>query len=79
MKQSLMFIPTLRDIPAGAEIASHKILLKGGYIKQHAAGVYTYLPSAYKVIKKVENIIREELDKIGCSELLMSALQSKDL
>lgn len=79
MKQSLMFIPTLRDIPAGAEIASHKILLKGGYIKQHAAGVYTYLPLAYKVIKKVENIIREELDKIGCSELLMSALQSKDL
>ena len=59
MKQSLMFIPTLRDIPAGAEIASHKILLKGGYIKQHAAGVYTYLPLAYKVIKKVENIIRE--------------------
>lgn len=79
MKQSLMFVPTLRDIPAGAEIASHKILLKGGYIKQHAAGVYTYLPLAYKVIKKVENIIREELDKIGCSELLMSALQSKDL
>ena len=79
MKQSLMFIPTLRDIPAGAEIASHKILLKGVYIKQHAAGVYTYLPLAYKVIKKVENIIREELDKIGCSELLMSALQSKDL
>ena len=79
MKQSLMFIPTLRDMPSGAEIDSHKILLKGGYIKQHAAGVYTYLPLAYKVIKKVENIVREELDKIGCSELLMSALQSKDL
>ena len=79
MKQSLLFVPTLRDMPAGAEIASHKILLKGGYIKQHAAGVYTYLPLAYKVIKKIENIIREELDKIGCSELLMPALQSKDL
>lgn len=79
MKQSTMFIPTLRDIPAGAEIASHKILLKGGYIKQHAAGVYTYLPLAYKVIKKIENIIREEMGKIGCTELLMPALQSKDL
>ncbi len=79
MKQSLMFVPTLRDIPKDAEIASHKILLKGGYIKQHAAGVYTYMPLAYKIIKKIENIIREELDKIGCSELLMPALQSKDL
>ena len=79
MKQSLMFIPTLRDMPKDAEIDSHKILLKGGYIKQHAAGIYTYLPLAYRVIKKIENIIREELDKIGCSELLMPALQSKDL
>ena len=79
MKQSLMFIPTLRDMPKDAEIASHKILLKGGYVKQHVAGVYTYLPLAYKVIKKIENIVREELDKIGCSELLMPALQSKEL
>ena len=79
MKQSLLFVPTLREMPKDAEIASHKILLKGGYVKQHAAGVYTYLPLAYKVIKKIENIIREELDKIGCSELLMPALQSKDL
>lgn len=79
MKQSLMFIPTLREMPKDAEIASHKILLKGGYIKQHVAGVYTYLPLAYKVIKKIENIVREELDKIGCSELLMPALQSKEL
>ena len=69
MKQSLLFAPTLREMPKDAEIASHKILLKGGYIKQHAAGVYTYLPLAYKVIKKIEKIIREELDKIGCSEL----------
>lgn len=79
MKQSLMFIPTLRDMPKDAEIASHKILLKGGYIKQHAAGVYTYLPLAYKIIKKIENIVREELNNIGCTELLMPTLQSKDL
>lgn len=79
MRQSLMFIPTLREMPKDAEIASHKILLKGGYMKQHAAGIYSYLPLAYKIIKKIETIIREELNKIGCSELLMPALQSKDL
>ncbi|MDD3171252.1 MAG: proline--tRNA ligase [Bacilli bacterium] len=79
MKQSLLFAPTLRDMPKEAEVTSHKILLKGGYIKQSAAGVYSYLPLGYKIIKKIENIIREELDKIGCSELLMPALQSKDL
>ncbi len=79
MKQSLLFAPTLRDMPKEAEVISHKILLRGGYIKQTAAGVYTYLPLGYKVIKKIENIIREELDNIGCSELLMPALQPKEL
>ena len=79
MKQSLLFAPTLRDMPKEAEVISHKILLKGGYIKQIAAGVYTYLPLAYRIIKKIENIIREELDNIGCSELLMPALQPRDL
>lgn len=79
MKQSAMFIPTLRDMPKDAEIASHKILLKGGYIKQHAAGIYTYLPLANKILQKIEQIVREELNNIGCTELLMPALQSKDL
>lgn len=79
MKQSLLFAPTLRDVPKDAEVLSHKILLKGGYIKQIAAGVYTYLPLGYRVIKKIENIIREELDRIGCSELLMPALNPRDL
>ncbi len=79
MKQTLLFAPTLRDMPKEAEVISHKILLRGGYIKQTAAGVYVYMPLGYKVIKKVENIIREELDKIGCNELLMPTLQGKDL
>lgn len=79
MKQSLLFAPTLRDMPKEAEVISHKILLRGGYMKQNAAGVYTYLPLGYKVIKKIENIVRDELDKIGCSELLMPSLQTKDL
>ena len=66
MKQSLLFAPTLREMPKDAEIASHKILLKGGYIKQHVAGVYTYLPLAYKVIKKIEKIIEERIQNIKC-------------
>lgn len=79
MKQSLMFIPTLRDIPKDAEIPSHIILLKGGYIKQLAAGIYSYLPLAQRIIQKIEQIVREEMNRIGCSELLMPAMQPKDL
>lgn len=79
MKQSLLFVPTLRETPKEAEVVSHRILLKGGYIKQTAAGIYSYLPLAYRVIKKIETIIREEMDAIGACELLMPALQPKDL
>ncbi|MGD9604824.1 MAG: proline--tRNA ligase [Bacilli bacterium] len=79
MKQTLLFVPTLRETPKEAEVISHKILLKGGYIKQTAAGIYSYLPLAYRVIKKIETIIREEMDAMGASELLMPALQPKDL
>lgn len=79
MKQSLLFVPTLRDVPKEAEAVSHQILLRGGYIKQLAAGIYSYLPLAHRIMKKIENIIREELDSIGCSELFMPALQPKDI
>ncbi|HHU20902.1 MAG TPA: proline--tRNA ligase [Acholeplasma sp.] len=79
MKQSKFFIPTLRETPKDAQIASHRILLKGGYIKQVAAGIYDYLPLAYKIIKKIENIVREEINKTEAVEVLMPALQPKDL
>ena len=79
MKQSLLFVPTLKEAPKDAEVKSHKLMSRAGLIKQVAAGIYTYLPLGYKVIKKIETIIREELDKIGCSELLMPALQPRDL
>ena len=79
MRQRLLSVPTLRETPKEAEVISHKILLRGGYIKQLAAGIYSYLPLAYRVIKKIENIVREELDNIGCSELLMPTLQPKDI
>lgn len=79
MKQSLLFVPTLKEAPKDAEVRSHKLMSRSGLIKQVASGVYTYLPLGYRVIKKIEDIIREELDKIGCSELLMPALQPRDL
>ena len=79
MKQSMLFVPTLKDAPKDAEAKSHKLMARAGLIKQVAAGIYTYLPLGYKVIKKIENITREELDRIECSELLMPALQPSDL
>ncbi|QMS85454.1 proline--tRNA ligase [Candidatus Xianfuyuplasma coldseepsis] len=79
MKQSLLFVPTLKEAPKDAEVRSHKLMSRAGLVKQVAAGIYSYLPLGYRVIKKIENIIREELDKIGSSELLMPALQPRDL
>ena len=79
MKQSLLFVPTLKDAPKDAEVRSHKLMSRSGLIKQVASGIYSYLPLGYKVIKKIENIVREELDNIGCSELLLPALQPRDL
>jgi prolyl-tRNA synthetase len=79
MKQSLLFVPTLKDAPKDAEVKSHKLMTRAGIIKQVAAGIYTYLPLGYKVIQNIERIIREELSKIDASELLMPALQPSDL
>ncbi|MED4345508.1 proline--tRNA ligase [Heyndrickxia coagulans] len=79
MKQSKLFIPTLRDVPAEAEVKSHQLLLRAGYIRQIASGVYTYLPLAKKVLHKIEAIIREELEAIGSMELLMPSLQPAEL
>lgn len=74
-----MFIPTMKETPADAESASHRLLLRGGYIRQNASGVYSYLPLGYKVIKKIEAIIREEMDRTGSQELLMPAMQPAEL
>ncbi len=79
MKQSMMFIPTLREVPSDAEIRSHQFLLRAGFIKQVAAGVYTYLPLAKRSLHHIETIIREELNAIDGNELLMPALQPKEL
>jgi prolyl-tRNA synthetase len=79
MKQSMTIIPTLREIPADAEIKSHQLLLRAGYIRQNASGVYSYLPLAKRVLQKIETIIREEMDRAGAVELLMPALQQAEL
>ncbi|QZA33531.1 proline--tRNA ligase [Hydrogenibacillus sp. N12] len=79
MRQSRAFIPTMRDVPAEAEVASHRLLLRAGYIRQVASGVYTYLPLAWRVLKKAMAIIREEMDAAGGQEILMPALQPAEL
>jgi len=79
MKQSMTFIPTLREVPADAEVKSHQLMLRAGFIRQNTSGVYSYLPLAHKVLKKIEQIVREEMDKAGASELLMPALQQSEL
>src|SRR5690606_15735209 len=73
------FIPTLRENPSDADVKSHRMLLRAGFIRQNAAGVYSYLPLARKVLAKIEQIIREEMEAINSVELLMPALQPAEL
>ncbi|MGI8384426.1 proline--tRNA ligase [Robertmurraya sp. P23] len=79
MKQSMTLIPTLREVPADAEIKSHQLLLRAGFVRQNASGIYSYLPMAQRVLKKIETIVREEMDNAGAVELLMPALQQAEL
>lgn len=74
MRMSKLLMPTLREVPAEAEITSHKLMLRAGLIRKLAAGIYSYLPLGLKFYKKVENIVREEMDRAGAQELLMAAL-----
>lgn len=79
MRASELFAPTLREIPAEAEVISHQLLLRAGYIRRTAAGVYTYLPLGIRVLKKIEQIIREEMDKQGGQEIMMPIIQPAEL
>ncbi|MED4812229.1 proline--tRNA ligase [Bacillus atrophaeus] len=78
MRQSLTLIPTLREVPADADAKSHQLLLRAGFIRQNTSGVYSYMPLAYKVIKNIQTIVREELEKINAVEMLMPALQQAE-
>lgn len=79
MKQSKMFIPTLREMPSDAQVISHALLVRAGYVRQVSAGIYAYLPLATRVVEKLKNIMREEFEAIGAVELLAPALLTADL
>lgn len=79
MKASNMFAPTLREVPAEAEIISHKLMLRAGMLRKTASGVYTYLPLAWRSIHKIEEIVRQEMDAKGGQELLMPAVQPAEI
>jgi prolyl-tRNA synthetase len=76
---SKMYMPTLREVPSEAEIPSHQLLLRAGMIRKLVSGVYSYLPLGYRTIRKVEQVVREEMDRAGSQELLMSAIQPREL
>jgi prolyl-tRNA synthetase len=79
MRLSRFFLPILRETPKEAEIVSHRLMLRAGMIRQEAAGIYAWLPLGFRVLKKVEQIVREEQDRSGAIELLMPTLQLADL
>ena len=79
MKASRFFIATLKEAPADAEVASHQLMMRAGMIKRLSAGIYSYMPMGLRVIRKVEAIIREEMDRAGAIELLMPVVQPAEL
>src|SRR5213592_3325489 len=78
-RASQLFIPTLRDAPADADAVSHKLLVRGGFIRQVAAGVWTFLPAGWRVHQRIVQIVREEIDAIGGQEMLMPVLHPAEL
>ena len=79
MKMSKLFVQTLREFPSDAEVVSHKMLARAGYIRKLSSGIYNFLPLMWRVLRKVENIVRDEMDKAGAQELLMPFVQPKEL
>ncbi|MBI1406914.1 MAG: proline--tRNA ligase [Caulobacter sp.] len=79
MRLSRYFLPVLKEVPADVQIVSHQLMLRAGMIRQEAAGIYAWLPLGLRVLKKVEQIVREEMDRAGAVELLMPTLQLADL
>lgn len=79
MRLSRYLLPVLKEVPSEAQIVSHRYMLRAGMIKQLNAGIYTWLPLGYRVLRKIEDIIRQEMDKAGCIELLMPCIQPAEL
>ncbi|MBA3323651.1 MAG: proline--tRNA ligase [Pyrinomonadaceae bacterium] len=79
MRWSQFFIPTLREVPADAEVVSHRLLLRAGMVRQLSAGIYSYLPLAQRVIRKIQRILREEMESIGGQEFFLPALNPREI
>ena len=79
MKASQSFLATLKEAPSDAEVVSHKLMVRAGLIRKLSAGIYNYLPIGLRSIRKVENIIREEMNRAGAIELLMPMIQPAEL
>src|SRR5271166_4674112 len=79
MRLSQAFIPTSKETPAEAQIASHRLMLRAGMVRQQSAGIYAWLPLGFRVLKKIEQIVREEQDAAGALEKLMPTIQSAEL
>ena len=79
MRVSQLLLPTVKEDPAGAEAVSHKLMVRAGLVRQLAAGIYVYLPAGWRVMQKIEQVIREEMDAIGCQEMLMPVLQPAEI
>ena len=79
MRLSQFFLPTLKEVPSEAQIVSHQLMLRAGMIRQSSAGIYSWLPLGHRVLRKIEQIVREEQDAIGAQELLMPTIQPADI
>src|SRR3712207_38572 len=79
MRLSAYFLPTLTENPTEAQIVSHRLMLRAGMIRQTSAGIYAWLPLGFRVLKKIEQIVREEQDAAGAQELLMPTIQPAEL
>src|SRR3954452_23765424 len=79
MRMTSLFLRTLRDDPADAEVESHRLLVRAGYIRRISAGIYSWLPLGYRVLRKVEQIVREEMDEAGAQETLLPIVQPLEL
>ena len=79
MRWSNYFIPTLREVPADAEVVSHRLLLRAGMVRQLAAGIYSYLPLSWLVMRKIMRVVREEMDAIGGQEFFLPALNPREI
>ena len=79
MRLSAYFLPTIKETPAEAQIVSHRLMLRAGMVRQSSAGIYSWLPLGFRVLRRIEQIVREEMDAAGCHEVLMPTIQPADL